>query len=56
MLLNDFRVFRRYVWTGIRPEREDMETVIILNKRKLRFEHGPPVEDEESKTNTESSI
>ncbi|MCK4920329.1 MAG: efflux RND transporter permease subunit [Bacteroidales bacterium] len=46
MLLNDFRVFRRKIWTGIRPSREEMETVIILRKRALRFEHGPSEEDE----------
>lgn len=46
MLLSDFRVYRRKLWTGKRPEREEMETVIILNKRKLRFEHGPSIEEE----------
>ncbi|MCF8377950.1 MAG: efflux RND transporter permease subunit [Bacteroidales bacterium] len=45
MLLNDFRVFRRKLWTGIKPEREAVETIIILEKRKNRFEHGPTPEE-----------
>jgi len=38
MLLNDARVYTRYLWTGIKPSREEVETAIIQNKRKLRFE------------------
>lgn len=45
MLLNDFRVFRIKLWTGIKPEREEVETIIILEKRKNRFEHGPSAEE-----------
>jgi Cu/Ag efflux pump CusA len=38
MLLNDFRVYRRYLWTGVKPEREEMEEAIIHQKRKQRYE------------------
>ncbi len=50
MLLNDFRVFTRYLWTGTRPEREDVEVALILHKRRRRFElNGPdPEEGKES--------
>ncbi len=34
MLLNDVRRLTRYIWTGTKPEPEDVETVIILQKRK----------------------
>jgi multidrug efflux pump subunit AcrB len=34
MLLNDARRLTRYIWTGIKPEPEDVETVIIHQKRK----------------------
>ncbi|MEN8156187.1 MAG: efflux RND transporter permease subunit [Bacteroidota bacterium] len=40
MLLNDARVYTRYLWTGIKPTREEVETAIIQNKRKLRFEEN----------------
>lgn len=38
MLLNDVRVYARYLWTGVRPEREDVEVAIIQNKRKQKYE------------------
>ena len=38
MLLNDFRVYTRYLWTGVKPTAEEVETAIVQNKRKLRFE------------------
>ena len=38
MLLNDARVYIRYLWTGVKPTREEVETAWILNKRKERFE------------------
>ncbi len=44
MLLNDLRVFFKYLWTGVKPEREDVEVAIILNKRKMKYEqngHAP---------------
>ena len=40
MLLNDTRIYARYLWTGIKPEREDVEVAIIQNKRKLKYEEG----------------
>ena len=38
MLLNDARVYVRYLWTGVKPTREEVETAIIQNNRKLKFE------------------
>jgi multidrug efflux pump subunit AcrB len=38
MLLNDARVYIQYLWTGIKPSREEVETSIIQHKRKLKFE------------------
>lgn len=38
MLLSDFRVYRRYLWTGTKPEREEMEVAVIHQKRKQRYE------------------
>lgn len=46
MLLNDFRVFMKYLWTGVRPEREDMEVAIILNKRRIKYESNIREKDE----------
>ncbi len=40
MLLNDFRVFTSHVWTGVKPGREEIETAVILNKRKLAYEQN----------------
>ncbi len=40
MLLNDTRVYARHLWTGKRPEREEVEVAIIQNKRKLKYEEG----------------
>jgi multidrug efflux pump subunit AcrB len=38
MLLSDFRVFTKHLWTGIKPTREEVETAVILHKRKLAYE------------------
>ena len=38
MLLNDAKVFLSYLWTGVKPTREEVETAVIQNKRKLKFE------------------
>ena len=38
MLLNDARVYAKFLWTGIRPSREEVETAITGQQRKLRFE------------------
>jgi len=38
MLLNDARVYTRYLWTGVKPSQEEVETSWIQNQRKLRFE------------------
>jgi multidrug efflux pump subunit AcrB len=38
MLLNDFRVYLKYLWTGKRPERESVEVAVILNNRRTKYE------------------
>ena len=37
MLLNDARVYTRHLWTGVKPTREEVETAMIHERRKLRF-------------------
>jgi len=51
MLLNDARVYSRYLWTGVKPSKEEVETAMIQEKRKLRFEknrgkYKPTLEEE----------
>jgi multidrug efflux pump subunit AcrB len=53
MLLNDARVYTRYLWTGVKPTREEVETAMIQEKRKKRFEknrgkYKPTLEENES--------
>ena len=49
MLLNDYRVFARRLWTGIKPEREEMEIAVIMHKRKRAYEqNGSKLTSEES--------
>lgn len=43
MLLNDSRVFLKYLWTGVRPEREEVEVAIILHKRRMKYEKNSQV-------------
>ena len=38
MLLNDVRVYFRKLWTGEKPQREDVEIAVIYNRRKLMLE------------------
>jgi multidrug efflux pump subunit AcrB len=38
MLLNDIRVYFRKLWTGVKPEREDMEVALIHYRRKKELE------------------
>ncbi|MGM0463815.1 MAG: efflux RND transporter permease subunit [Bacteroidota bacterium] len=38
MLLNDFNVFIRKIWTGVAPEKEDVEAVIIQYRRRKDYE------------------
>ncbi|MCK5171618.1 MAG: efflux RND transporter permease subunit, partial [Bacteroidales bacterium] len=49
MLLNDVRVYLKYLWTGIRPEREDVEVAIILHKRKMKYERNSHAQIKEIK-------
>ena len=38
MVLSDFRVYARYLWTGVKPSREEVETAVVLHRRKLEYE------------------
>ncbi len=38
MLLNDFKVYTRKLWTGVKPEREDVEIANIHHRRKLELQ------------------
>jgi len=40
MLLNDFNVFLRGLWTGIKPAREDVEAAIIQVQRRNDYERN----------------
>ena len=46
MLVNDFRVFSRKLWTGKRPEREDVAAAVIHHRRKLLLESSDPASNE----------
>ena len=48
MLLIDFRVYREFLWTGNKPEKEEVEVVIKQQKRKLRFESNGIDNDEKA--------
>lgn len=37
MLLNDARVWTSHLWTGVKPSREEVETAMIQEQRRLRF-------------------
>jgi multidrug efflux pump subunit AcrB len=52
MLLNDAKVYARYLWTGVKPTPEEVETAVIHHQRKLRFEQNrgkykPTLEEDE---------
>ena len=40
ILLNDFRVYFKYLLTGKKPKREEVETAVIHHKRKLKYEEN----------------
>ncbi len=44
MVLNDLRVWIRYMWTGTRPTPEEVETAIIHHNRKLKYEQNGEME------------
>jgi multidrug efflux pump subunit AcrB len=53
MLLNDARIYSRYLWTGVKPTPEEVETAYILEQRKKRFERNrgkykPTLQEDES--------
>lgn len=51
MILNDSRVYMKYLWTGVKPEREEMEVAITLHNRKLRYEKNREIERLEKQKN-----
>jgi multidrug efflux pump subunit AcrB len=53
LLLNDARVYSKFLWTGIKPSQEEVETAYIQEQRKLRFEknrgkYKPTLQEDES--------
>ncbi len=40
MLLNDISVYLEFLWTGTRPAREDVETAVVLQKRRKEYENN----------------
>jgi multidrug efflux pump subunit AcrB len=53
MLLNDARVYSRYLWTGVKPSPEEVETAYIQEQRRKRFERNrgkykPTLQEDES--------
>ena len=38
MLLNDVRVYAKYLWTGNKPQPEEVEVAIMLNNRRRSYE------------------
>ena len=45
MLLNDFKVAMKYLWTGKKPEREEVEIAIIHQKKKLALQKAKEEEE-----------
>jgi multidrug efflux pump subunit AcrB len=54
MLLNDLRVYMRYLWTGSKPDRESMEVAIMLNNRRRSYEMNGTGEITNGKTDGKS--
>jgi multidrug efflux pump subunit AcrB len=51
MLLNDVRVFFRRFWTGVTPEREEVEVAVMHHRRKMMLEsEGKKSREPESHT------
>jgi multidrug efflux pump subunit AcrB len=53
MLLNDVKVYTRFLWTGVKPTREEVETAVMHHEREIRFEknrgkYKPTLEGDES--------
>jgi len=46
MILNDVKVYLNYLWTGIKPEREEVEVAIQLHKRRMKYETNTSDENE----------
>ena len=46
MLVNDFRVFSKALWTGVRPEREDVAAAVIHHRRKLLLDSNGKKQDD----------
>jgi predicted RND superfamily exporter protein len=53
MLLNDVSVYLQKLWTGVKPEREDVEIAVIYQRKRMRFEangRNPGLSGEEHET------
>ncbi|HKL08551.1 MAG TPA: efflux RND transporter permease subunit [Bacteroidales bacterium] len=46
MILNDIKVYLKLLWTGVKPEREEVEVAIQLHKRRMKYETNTSDEDE----------
>ncbi|MEE4197858.1 MAG: efflux RND transporter permease subunit [Bacteroidales bacterium] len=46
MILNDVKVYLKFLWTGIKPEREEVEVAIQLYKRRMKYETNTRDDDE----------
>ena len=53
MLLSDVRIYFRYLLTGVRPEREDMEIAIIQEKRRQRYKKNGLLLSDQTNEETE---
>jgi len=46
MILNDIKVYLRFLWTGVKPEREEVEVAIQLHKRRMKYETNTREDDD----------
>jgi multidrug efflux pump subunit AcrB len=55
MLLNDVRVYMKYLWTGSKPERENVEVAVMLSNRRRSYEMNGSARMIDQNPNTNSS-
>ncbi|MFP3860767.1 MAG: efflux RND transporter permease subunit [Bacteroidales bacterium] len=55
MLLNDVRVYFKYLWTGNKPERRSVEVAVILDSRRKKYETNGTNSISEENTPTNKS-
>ena len=56
MLLNDIRVYFKYLWTGSKPERESVEVAVMLNNRRRTYEMNGKNRNSHNHINPDSNI